>query len=239
MRHRLDERRLEVVAFAKLVAEAEDHQERVVDRDSQTDERDQELHDDRDVGDVGQSPDKRERVENRGDSDDDRHQHRRERSEHEEQNHERTEPADHRFQEDARPSARAVLACFLERLVARDIDGSSGRKAVRGCGPHLLCAADLVELVRAGRIDLGEGGVPVARDVHEVAGREVRAREGARHGCGGALDRVLDGRVLRRVTACVEDHDVGCAHAGPEVLQRALAGLIGRLAGDGEGLIPA
>ena len=41
--HRLDERRLDVLAVAQLVAEAEDHQQRVVDRDAETDERDQEL----------------------------------------------------------------------------------------------------------------------------------------------------------------------------------------------------
>ena len=47
--HRLDQRRLDVVSFAELVAEAEDHQQRVVDRDAETDQHDQELHDDRDV----------------------------------------------------------------------------------------------------------------------------------------------------------------------------------------------
>ena len=36
-------------ALAQLVAEAEDHQQRVVDRDAEADERDQELDDDRDV----------------------------------------------------------------------------------------------------------------------------------------------------------------------------------------------
>ena len=56
VRHRLDERRLDVLALAQLVAEAEDHQQRVVDRDAEADERDQELDDDRDVGDVGQAP---------------------------------------------------------------------------------------------------------------------------------------------------------------------------------------
>ena len=49
VRHRLDERRLDVLALAQLVAEAEDHQQRVVDRDAEPDERDQELDDDRDV----------------------------------------------------------------------------------------------------------------------------------------------------------------------------------------------
>ena len=58
VRHRLDERGLDVFALAQLVAEAEDHQQRVVDRDAEPDERDQELDDDRDVRDVGQDPDR-------------------------------------------------------------------------------------------------------------------------------------------------------------------------------------
>ena len=45
---------LAVAAVADLLAEAEDHQQRVVDRDAEPDERDQELDDDRDVRDVGQ-----------------------------------------------------------------------------------------------------------------------------------------------------------------------------------------
>ena len=65
VRHRLHERRLDVLALAQLVAEAEDHQQRVVDRDAQPDERDQELDDDRDVRDVGERPDERERVQDR------------------------------------------------------------------------------------------------------------------------------------------------------------------------------
>ena len=83
--HRLDERRLDVVPLAELVAEAEDHQQRVVDRDAEADQRDQELHDDRDVGDVGQRPDEREGVEDRRDRDDERHQHCGQRPEDEEQ----------------------------------------------------------------------------------------------------------------------------------------------------------
>ena len=83
--HRLDERRLDVVSLAELVAEAEDHQQRVVDRDAEADQRDQELHDDRDVGDVRQRPDERERVEDRRDRDDERRQHGGQRPEDEEQ----------------------------------------------------------------------------------------------------------------------------------------------------------
>ena len=43
--------------MAELLAEAEDHQQRVVDRNAEADERDEELDDDRDIGDVGQRPD--------------------------------------------------------------------------------------------------------------------------------------------------------------------------------------
>ena len=49
--------RLDVPAVVELLAEAEDHQQRVVDRDAEPDERDEELDDDRDVGDVGERPD--------------------------------------------------------------------------------------------------------------------------------------------------------------------------------------
>ena len=45
------------LAVRELLAEAEDHQQRVVDRDAEPDERDEELDDDRDVGDVRQRPD--------------------------------------------------------------------------------------------------------------------------------------------------------------------------------------
>jgi len=47
--HRLDKGCLDILAFAQLVAEAKDHQQRIVDRDAEADERDQELDDDRDV----------------------------------------------------------------------------------------------------------------------------------------------------------------------------------------------
>ena len=99
--HRLDERRLDVVPLAQLVAEAEDHEQRVVDRDAEADQDDQELDDDRDVGDVGQRPDERERVQDRRQGDDERHQHRRQRPEDEEQDHECAEAADQPLEQDA------------------------------------------------------------------------------------------------------------------------------------------
>ena len=105
VRHRLDERRLDVLALAQLVPEAEDHQQRVVDRHPEPDQRDQELDDDRDVRDVGQDPDERERVQDRGDRDHERHRDRGQRAEDEQQDHERAEAADQRLGEHARPRA--------------------------------------------------------------------------------------------------------------------------------------
>jgi hypothetical protein len=75
MRHRLDDRRLDVFALSQLVAEAEDDQQGVVDCDAQPDERDQELDDDRDVRDVGERPDQREGVQDRRHRDRKRQQH--------------------------------------------------------------------------------------------------------------------------------------------------------------------
>ena len=69
----------------ELLAEAEDHQQRVVDRHAEPDERDQELDDDRDVGDVGQRPDERERGQDRARRDQQRHRDRGQRAEDEEQ----------------------------------------------------------------------------------------------------------------------------------------------------------
>ena len=105
MRHGLDERLLDVASGAQLVAEAEDHQQGVVDRDPEPDERDQELDDDRDAGDVGEGPDERERVQDRRRRDDERDQHGRKRSEDEQQDHQCAEAADQGLHEDAGAAA--------------------------------------------------------------------------------------------------------------------------------------
>ena len=116
---------------AHLLAEAQDHQQRVVDRDAEPDQRDQELDDDRDVGDVGQRPHEREGVEDRRDGDGERHEHRGQRPEDEQQDDQRADPADHGLDEHARPAARAVLARLVERVAARDVDADPGRQAGR------------------------------------------------------------------------------------------------------------
>ena len=51
-------RRLGVRAVSQLLAEAEDHEQRVVDRHAEADQRDEELHDQRDRGHVRQRPDR-------------------------------------------------------------------------------------------------------------------------------------------------------------------------------------
>ncbi len=112
--HRLGQRGLDVRALAQLGAEAHDHQQRVVDRHAEPDERDQELHDDRDVGGVGQRPHERERVQDRGDRDRDRDQHGGQRAEDEEQDHDRADGAD-RDLGDRRSSRRCRRACWPRR----------------------------------------------------------------------------------------------------------------------------
>ena len=239
MGHGLDQCGLDIVAFAELVAEAEDHQQGVVDRHAEADERDEELDDDRDVRDVGQRPDEREGVEDRGDRDRERYQHGRERPEDEQQDHERAKPADHSLQQHARASAGPVFRCFLERVVTGHVDGDPRREALGCRGAHAFRAGLRVEPGRPRRVDLGEGRVPVAREVHGVAGREVGARACARHRGNRAIDRLRDPLVPACVAARVEDDDVRRAYTHTHGLERPLARLVGGLARDGEALVPA
>ena len=61
MLHRLDDGCLVARAWAQaLLAPAHDDEQRVVDGDGQADQRGEELHDDRDVGDGRQRPDQQE-----------------------------------------------------------------------------------------------------------------------------------------------------------------------------------
>ena len=238
VRHRLDECRLHVSPLAQLVAEAEDHEQRVVDRDTEADERDQELHDDRHVRDVGEEPDEREGVENRGHGDRDRQQDRGQRSEDEEEDHERAEPADERLDEEARATRVAVLVRLHDRVVAGDVDfGARGQSALRR-SEDCLGAALGVDVRRAGRVELHEGRVPVVRDVRGAACREERARPRA----GTCLERSFHRRgnrfALGRVALGFEHDDVRRAIAGPEPIERPLVRLVGRVAGDRERLEP-
>ena len=188
--HRLDERRLDVVPVAELIAEAEDHQQRVVDRHAEADQRDQELDDDRDVRDVGQRPHQGEGVEDRRHRDGDRHQHGGQRAEDEEQDHERAEASDHGLEQHARAAA-SMRARLLERVMAGHLHSRSGRQAGRRGRAHALGTALRVELGQPGRVDLLEGRVPVARHVDQAAGGEVGTCPRARQSRRRALHRLL------------------------------------------------
>ena len=169
VRHRLDERGLDVLALAQLVAEPEDHQQGVVDRQPEADERDEELHDDRDVGDVGQPPHQREGVEDRGDGDADaapapRAACRR-----------RTAGSRARRCRRSRPRPGRSRRRRAPSLVASSSASRPVTLTVMPAGSPLAAAARIAFAPLStstpawpARVDHLERGVPVLRDVHEV-----------------------------------------------------------------------
>ena len=191
-------------------------------------------------GDVGQDPDEREGVQDRRDRDDDRHQHRRQRAEDEEQDHEAAEAADQRLGEHARAAARATGRGVVERVAPGQVGLHALGRVLLELRPHLVDVHRRAEGRRLRRVDLGEGRVPVLRDVGAVlAGREVRrvARAGVdRRGC---RDRLLDPGLLGDVAVGVEDRHERRLLAGAEGLQRPLVRLVRRVARDREALEPA
>ena len=112
-------------ALPALVAPAHDDQQRVVDRDAEPDERDEELDDDRDVGDAGERPDEQERRRDRDRRHQQRHD-RHERAEDQGEDDERAEAGEEDLQQDAHAGvvgAGAVRAAGAQRLDPRDLDG--------------------------------------------------------------------------------------------------------------------
>ena len=218
MRHRLDERGLDVLALTQLVAEAEDHQQRVVDRDAEADQRNQELDDDRDIGDVGQDPDEREGVENRRYRDRERDQHRRHRPEHEEQDHEATEAADQRFGEDARAAVVTARRGLVKRVATGQVRLHAGGCTLLQLSAHLRNVHRRAEGRRSRRVDLRERRVPVLRDVGVAVGRPVRRDAGARVDLRRVRDRLLNARLVPDLAVRVEDSDERGLLPGPEGL---------------------
>ena len=115
----------------------------------------------------------------------------------------------------------------------------AGREAGLRGRAHPLGAAEHVEARRPRRVDDGERGVPVRGD---VLGSPVEKNELER-APGSVGDRPLDGAphlgLLRDVARAAEHDDVRRAVADAERLERALAGLVGRRAGDRRALVPA
>ena len=195
-------------AVGPLLAPARDDDERVVDRHAQADQRDQELDDRRDRGDLGQA----EEQEERGHDRDERHDEwndGQERGEHEDQDEERTEPADERLEQKAGPVG--VLAGVLEEGVeAREVNGRArdGRALKRGARCLLGCGVLAEGGLRIRRgIDDGESGGAVGRDERVVAGRGIGSDAGARERFGeGGVDLLevgdhgfgVDGLALRQ-----------------------------------------
>ncbi len=125
--HRALDGLVAAVAVGALLAPPRDDEQRVVDRDAEPDQRDQELHDRRHVGERGQAPEEQERGHDR----DDRHQDRddrQERREHEREHDQRAEPAEQRLEQHAGAVAAAGLA--LEGVEARQVHRARRRPCV-------------------------------------------------------------------------------------------------------------
>ena len=226
--------------MSQLLAETEDHQQRIVDRDAETDERDQELDDERDVRHVGHCPDQREGVEDRRDGDEQRHRDRRQRAEDEEQDDQRSQSADQRLEQDARPVRVAPGRVGVERIVARQVRLRSRRRESFQRRARRFQALDHVEARIPRRKDLGERRVPVGREVHRVVGREVVAVTTARVLRRGLRESLRDAGNLRHVAAGRgDDADQRELLAASERVQRPLVRLVRRVARDRELLEPA
>ena len=139
--------------------------------------------------------------------------------------------------------ARAVAAAARRRLVDRVATGQV-RGHARGRG-LLQLRADLVDVRRRGeardarRVDLGEGRVPVGRDVGAAARRPERRDARARVDGGRCGDRALDPLLPGHVAVGVEDGHERRLLSRAEGLQGALVRLVGGVARDREALEPA
>jgi len=118
------------------------------------------------------------------------------------------------------------------------VDGRPGRRGGAQGGARLGLARLAAESGRARPEDLGERRMAVLRDVGVAAGVEEGAEACTGCCCCGGLDRLFDARCLR-VALRGHDDDERSVFAASEGLQRALVGLVGRVAGDRERLEPA
>jgi hypothetical protein len=170
VRHRLDECLLLVAAVVELLPEPEDHQQRVVDRHAEADQRDEELDDERHVGHVGQRVDGAEGGQDRDRRRHQRHGDRRQRAEDEEQHEQRADAADQNLDENARPAAAADV--LLQRVAAREVRRHARWRVRLRRRTHRLDVQIRGEPGLAGAVDLRESRVTVLRDVGARAGRE-------------------------------------------------------------------
>jgi hypothetical protein len=164
-----------------LLAPASDDQQRVVDRDTQTDERDQEPDDARDVGDRRQAQHDEEARHDRDQRDQQRNE-RQERPEHEREHEQRADGSEQCLGQEAEPARLPRRG--RERIEAAEADGRTchgGAAQRRAQRP--LCLRVLPEAVGLLRgIGDEERGAAVARDERAAARRGVRGDAAAGHG---------------------------------------------------------
>ena len=238
MRHRFHERIVGRTTGRHLLAEAERHQQRVVDRDAEPDERDQELNDDRHVRDVGQREHAREGRQDRGRRHRKRHRHGRERAEDEEEDDQRAGAAEERLGEDAR--SRRFALRLKDRVAPGQMARHAGRSSGFERGPRLRDRRERRERRVPARVDCRHHRVVVGREVHITVCLEPRAHAGPLDDPCRRRDRPVRAGHLRDVPPGRREHDdERRLLSRAECLQHALVRLVGGVAGDRKRLEPA
>ena len=169
-RHRGDDRVGVRAAVVALLAPARDDEQRVVDRDAEADERDEELHDRGDVADVRQPEHDQQRGQDRERGHQER-QEREQRREHEGEHGQRAERAEERLREHAGPVGRAAGRELLQAR-GRDVV-ARGQRASQHPG-RLVAHGRVAEPFRARAEDERERRAAVVGDEAPVVrGGEV------------------------------------------------------------------
>ncbi len=219
-----------------LLAPSGDDEQRVVDRDAEADERDEELHDEAHVGDVGRGEDDAERREDRDPCHDER-DHREERGEDEGEDDHRAEGAEERLDEQAR--GLGVVGALGEQVVAADLPVETGLLArVLEDRTDRDVDALLVEGQEGRRVDERVGRAPVVGEEHVVLClREVDHSHVGHVGLDAVEHRVDLRLVLLHRLALGHRDDRQVGRVGPTVavvLEQLLLGLVAGLAGQRE-----
>src|SRR5581483_4255456 len=198
-RDRTLDRLLARVPMRALLAPADDDEQRVVDRDAEPDERDQEADDAGDRHEAREAPDEQEARHDRAEPDDERHEGE-QRGEHEGEHEQRANPAQHSLGEDAEAALLAarrverVEAAYVHRPAGKAHPAQSSRNRFRG-GRVLTEATRLRR-----RVGKDECRPPVRGDERATRGRCVRRnprlRHGTTHGGVHSLERGAHGRRL-------------------------------------------
>ena len=234
--HRHDDRGMVVEAVRTLLAPPVDDEQRVVDRDTEPDQRDEELDDEAHVEDVGPQEHDRERRQDRHGRDEQGNE-REQRREQEQQHRQRAEPGQDRVDEQAR--LLGVLGPLGEQVVAGDapLEPGLGARFVED-GLHGDVGADVGEALERLGVDQRVGGAAVLGQEDRVTGVGVADHAGGRQRLadlvedrGDAVELGVDGGALGH------RHDGDGRRVGAPVVERLedlLLGLVARLPGQRE-----